>query len=781
MKEISVKLDSNNDKVKNDSECNVFGKEINNNININFNINTNIVRLRPELDRFISLFNGEKQKNIKKNNGRENMQEFNKVDNNIIDFSYLIKNNVFKDIYSNKIKTKSVNLFISEEDYKNFSKNDEDFKQSNKENCNNVNNITKTVSKINLTKNKSCIKDSENPFKKVLERIEENRMKTIIKSNISNENNNNNPFTKKEEHLKINEDKIFDEKEENIKIAKNLLFFESLIEEQEKHNMKERKKVEDEYKELLDYDKNLTQIINQKENESTKIEIEEKIEIQKIQQTLEALAEKMKLQIKRNKELDNEFQNKKIKLNEINKIKKKFEDELYIYEEDLNKEILLRDNALKTKSEFSDILRRDTERLLDLQKVNSNYIDYLKNIHNELLENKGNIRVFCRVRPILDKEMEKLKDTLSQNNSNNNGGSLKSKTLSSKSLNSGNNNLDLTMDHQENYLEYLGTDVIILNGPSVKSNIGLNKETQKKNKYYFDRVFNPKTPQNVIFDEISQLVQSALDGFKVCIFAYGQTGSGKTYTMEGDKNNPGVIPRSIEKIFNVKTYLERLGWKFTISLCYFEIYLDQIKDLLSKSNKEKEYFSVKNLKDITTIIVNSIDEINPYLEFASNKRTKAKTMCNEVSSRSHSICQLKIQGFNSENNQSRDGALNLIDLAGSERPSQSKVEGDKLKEAIAINESLFCLQRVIKSLNTANMNTINNSLNGVNINTQKDLKDKKQYVNYRESTLTEVLQDYLGGESKTLMFANISPLITQINETNNSLKFATEVNACVIK
>lgn len=436
---------------------------------------------------------------------------------------------------------------------------------------------------------------------------------------------------------------------------------------------------------------------------------------------------------------------KSINLNlkgEINKIDLKLENTNKEYTKcneinsELNKETMFqtkkKQELTKEKSDLIKMIEKEKRKQVELERVNSNYIEELRFLHNELLENKGNIRVFCRVRPLLNKEIIKVEEMK--------------------------NNKETKELFDNKYIEYIGNEKLIINGPFLKSTIGKSKDVQQKDIYSFDRVFPPSSLQKDIFEEISQLVQSALDGYKVCIFAYGQTGSGKTYTMEGENNeeNRGIVSRSVEKIFQVQEELKKLGWQFYISLSYFEIYLDNIHDLLSK-NKDV-IISKHNQKDIISIQVNSYEETIPLLINANNKRTKAETLCNEKSSRSHSICQLKI--VSKLDNIERNGTLNFIDLAGSEKVSNSKVEGDNLKEAISINKSLSCLKGVISSL------TINNS--------------KNVHIPYRESVLTYILQQYLGGDSKTLMFVNISPLITQISETNNSLKFATEVNSCQI-
>lgn len=365
-------------------------------------------------------------------------------------------------------------------------------------------------------------------------------------------------------------------------------------------------------------------------------------------------------------------------------------------------------------------IRENKLKLEELNQINKDYTDYIRFLHNEYQEAKGNIRVFCRVRPLLQKE------NFEQNNS-------------------------------FKYIEYLSQNSFVINHPIQKSNTGKAKEVQNKETFRFDRVFTPDDTQDEIFKEISQLVRSALDGYKVCIFAYGQTGSGKTFTMQGDRERPGIIPKSVIQIFDEKKELEKAGWKFNLEVSYLEIYIDQVRDLLLNSSN---YIISQNNKigTASATVINNIEEMNMLFETATKKRVVAETQCNDRSSRSHLIFQLKISAKNSELKMERNGALNLIDLAGSERISKSKVEDERLKESIAINKSLTALKSVITALVNSN-----------------------SHIPYRSSILTNILQQHLGGDSKTLMFVNISPLVSNLGETINSLKFALDVNNCVLK
>lgn len=270
--------------------------------------------------------------------------------------------------------------------------------------------------------------------------------------------------------------------------------------------------------------------------------------------------------------------------------------------------------------------------------------------------------------------------------------------------------------------------------------------------------------------EISQLIQSALDGYKVCIFAYGQTGSGKTYTMLGnpdDFEEKGVIPRSLEQIFKSSQALSSQGWTFQIQASMLEIYNETIRDLLapgSRNGTPSKQFAVKHdqngstsVSDLTVVEVTNWKEVSSLLHQAAQSRATGKTAINEQSSRSHCVFTLRISGFNESIDQQVSGVLNLVDLAGSERLSRSGSIGDRLKETQAINKSLASLGDVILAI-----------------------ANRDQHVPYRNSKLTYLLQPCLGGDSKTLMFVNVSPDVKSANESLCSLRFAAKVNACDI-
>ncbi|XP_012070722.1 kinesin-like protein KIN-14N isoform X2 [Jatropha curcas] len=391
-------------------------------------------------------------------------------------------------------------------------------------------------------------------------------------------------------------------------------------------------------------------------------------------------------------------------------------------------------SAFETRTEFEEQKRLITElqtRLEDAEFKLTEGEKLRKKLHNTILELKGNIRVFCRVRPLLPDDSPCAE------------GKIVSYPTTTEALGRG-------IDLQQNGQKYPFT---------------------------FDRVFTPDASQEDVFVEISQLVQSALDGYKVCIFAYGQTGSGKTYTMMGKPGNPeqkGLIPRSLEQIFQTRQSLLSQGWKYEMQVSMLEIYNETIRDLLSTNREPSrpengmsaggKQYAIKHdangnthVSDLTVVDVRSTREVSFLLEQAANSRSVGKTQMNEQSSRSHFVFTLRISGTNESTDQQVQGVLNLIDLAGSERLSKSGSTGDRLKETQAINKSLSSLSDVIFAL-----------------------AKKEDYVPFRNSKLTYLLQPCLGGDSKTLMFVNISPDPSSLGESLCSLRFAARVNACEI-
>ncbi|KAK3875436.1 hypothetical protein Pcinc_019693 [Petrolisthes cinctipes] len=361
-----------------------------------------------------------------------------------------------------------------------------------------------------------------------------------------------------------------------------------------------------------------------------------------------------------------------------------------------------------------------------------------RKLHNLVQELKGNIRVFCRVRPLLNEEIK------------NNGGS--------------------DVIHHISSMDDRTLELCKSTDPNGSTMSGLKGRGAGTIEFSYDKVFQPSSTQAEVFEEISQLAQSVLDGYNVCVFAYGQTGSGKTFTMEGDYENEqleGMIPRTVKHIFSTMKQLEDKGWSYKAETSFLEIYNETIRDLLATpkeaknltydmklvDNKKNEHY-VTNLK---VVPVTCEAQIQKLLKLAQQQRAVASTNMNERSSRSHSLFQLKLRGQNTNTSDACEGTLNLVDLAGSERLKESGSEGARLTETQSINKSLSNLGNVIMALG-----------------------QKQSHIPYRNSKLTHLLQSSLGGNSKTLMFVNVSPLEMYVNETLNSLRFATKVNQCNI-
>ena len=292
--------------------------------------------------------------------------------------------------------------------------------------------------------------------------------------------------------------------------------------------------------------------------------------------------------------------------------------------------------------------------------------------------------------------------------------------------------------------------------------------------FTFDMVFDQTTPQYGVYEAAAKpIVDCVLEGYNGTIFAYGQTGTGKTHTMEG-KDEPaelqGIIPNAFRHVFD---FIDRStgagdadgaaqqGQQFLVRASFLEIYNEEIRDLLSKNPNEK--LDVKEhsetgvyVKDLTSFVVKGVDEIRQVLAVGKKNRTVGATLMNQDSSRSHSIFTITVEsscvGETADSTHIRVGKLNLVDLAGSERQSKTGATGDRLKEATKINLSLAALGNVISSLVEGG--------------------GRSRHIPYRDSKLTRLLQDSLGGNTKTVMIANIGPADYNFDETMSTLRYA---------
>ncbi|CAK6974504.1 centromere-associated protein E [Scomber scombrus] len=281
--------------------------------------------------------------------------------------------------------------------------------------------------------------------------------------------------------------------------------------------------------------------------------------------------------------------------------------------------------------------------------------------------------------------------------------------------------------------------------------------------FSFDRVFIAEETTKQLYQGIAKpLVVSAVEGYNGTIFAYGQTSSGKTFTMMGSKDIPGVIPLAVDDVF--QTIKNRPNKEFLLRVSYMEIYNETVTDLLVDSWKRKplEVREAINkniyVADLTEELVTSPAQALAWILKGEKNRHYGKTKMNQRSSRSHTIFRMILESrerSDPASGENADGAiivshLNLVDLAGSERASQTGAEGARFKEGCNINRSLFTLGQVIKKLTDEN---------------------QKGFTNYRDSKLTRILQNSLGGNAKTVIICTITPVT--LDETLSTLQFAS--------
>ncbi|KAL5559937.1 hypothetical protein UlMin_036148 [Ulmus minor] len=332
-----------------------------------------------------------------------------------------------------------------------------------------------------------------------------------------------------------------------------------------------------------------------------------------------------------------------------------------------------------------------------------------KQLYNQIQEEKGNIRVFCRCRPLRKDESS------------------------------------------------AGYATVVDFDAAKDGELGIHTNGFTKKIFKFDRVYTPKDTQDDVFADASPMVGSVLDGYNVCIFAYGQTGTGKTFTMEGSEQNRGVNYRTLEQLFNIAKE-RRETFIYDISVSALEVYNEQIRDLLASSPTSKKLEirqaseGFHHVPGMVEAKVENITEVWRVLQAGSNARATGTNNVNEHSSRSHCMLCIEVKAKNLMNGECTKSKLWLVDLAGSERLAKTEVQGDRLKEAQNINRSLSALGDVISALAT-----------------------KGSHIPYRNSKLTHLLQDSLGGDAKTLMFVQISPSEKDLSETLGSLNFATRV------
>ncbi|KAF8391035.1 hypothetical protein HHK36_023335 [Tetracentron sinense] len=422
----------------------------------------------------------------------------------------------------------------------------------------------------------------------------------------------------------------------------------------------------------------------------------------------------------------------------------------------LSEEALACQSCLADMTQMTNSIQSAMQQHVDLRRehgvLKHKFIEGAKErkeLYNKVLELKGNIRVFCRCRPLNMEEVA--------------GGAL------------------MAVDFESSKD---GELIIKANGAPKKV-------------FKFDAVFSPQAEQADVFEDTAAFATSVLDGYNVCIFAYGQTGTGKTFTMEGTEEARGVNYRTLEELFRIISDRQRL-FRYEISVSVLEVYNEQIRDLLVQGSQpgvtakrlevRQVAEGIHHVPGLVEAHVNNMNEVWDVLKTGSNARAVGATNANEHSSRSHwfvlllsntlksspgvfaravdhglvltlasgpsqcSIHCVMVKGENLLNGECIRSKLWLVDLAGSERVAKTEVQGERLKETQNINRSLSALGDVISSLAM-----------------------KNPHIPFRNSKLTHLLQDSLGGDSKTLMFVQISPNESDLSETLCSLNFASRV------
>lgn len=306
----------------------------------------------------------------------------------------------------------------------------------------------------------------------------------------------------------------------------------------------------------------------------------------------------------------------------------------------------------------------------------------------------------------------------------------------------------------------------------------LSGDRHKPHNFTFDHAYWSHDPgdnhfvtQDKVFTDLGEdVVEQAFAGYNMCVFAYGQTGSGKTYTMMGSEADRGLIPRICETMF--KRMVE--GTKYRVEVSYLEIYNERVKDLLQKNSshnlKVREHPTQgPYVQDLSKHLVGEYLEILRLMEQGNNLRTTASTNMNDTSSRSHAIFTITFvqAGYLEGMPHETESKIHLVDLAGSERANATGATGQRLKEGAHINKSLVTLGSVISALAEAS--------------NQKASNSSAKHIPYRDSTLTWLLKDSLGGNAKTIMIAAISPAEVNHSETLSTLRYANRAKNIINK
>jgi hypothetical protein len=316
------------------------------------------------------------------------------------------------------------------------------------------------------------------------------------------------------------------------------------------------------------------------------------------------------------------------------------------------------------------------------------------------------------------------------------------------------------------------------------SNDPANKKTQSRKiieekKFTFDNSFwshntedeHYATQENVYNCLGEEFLDHNFEGYHTCIFAYGQTGSGKSYTMMGSPDNPGLIPRTCEDLFQRIEASQSPNISYSVRVSYFEVYNEHVRDLFQPKTDPPQYLKIREspiegpyVKDLTEIQVKNYTDILKYMRMGDHSRTVASTKMNDTSSRSHAVFTIMLKqihhDYRTDETTERLARIRLVDLAGSERAKATEATGARLREGGNINKSLTTLGRVIAALADPRAQSAANK------------RKVRDIVPYRDSILTWLLKDSLGGNSKTAMIACIAP--ADYDETLSTLRYADQ-------
>ncbi|RMX71480.1 hypothetical protein D0869_15592 [Hortaea werneckii] len=361
----------------------------------------------------------------------------------------------------------------------------------------------------------------------------------------------------------------------------------------------------------------------------------------------------------------------------------------------------------------------------------------------------GNVKVVVRVRKLIRREIEKQQPCLI-------------------SMNPRNNETTLHPPHQ------------------TPEEIKNSRKQHDEKKFTFDKSFwshnekdghySNQSDVYALFGE--EFLDHNFDGYHTCIFAYGQTGSGKSYTMMGTLDQPGLIPRTCRGLFERIEAEQNSSITYNVHVSYFEIYNEHVKDLLTPKTNPPTYLKIRESKSDGVYVQNLTDEpvkcyedIERIMKTGDMNRTTASTKMNDTSSRSHAVFTLTLKQIQhdiaTDSTIERLARMRLVDLAGSERANRTEATGQRLREGGNINQSLTTLGRVIAALADPKRQRAPR-MTGL----QNQAKRRADVVPYRDSVLTWLLKDSLGGNSKTAMVACISP--TDYDETLSTLRYADQ-------